>query len=91
VKVWHLLFWGISALACAAVLYALHRLALWLEARGHLYYRNKKATGTAMGSLVALQRAIEPNVQHVIQVTEQRRLHGDQAGSGQGEPEVPGH
>ena len=47
------------------VLYGLHRLALRLEARGHLYYLNKKPSGSAAGAFVAMQRVIEPQSQHV--------------------------
>ena len=32
----------LAVVAGAAALYGLHRLCLWLEARGHLYYLNKQ-------------------------------------------------
>jgi hypothetical protein len=86
---WTLLFWSGCVVGGSAGLYALHRLALWLEERGHLYYVNKKPKSSAIGSFVALQRAIEPQVQHVIHVTEERHLHGEQGGSGQGDPDHP--
>ena len=73
--------------------FALHRLALHLEERGHLYYLHKKPRGSGAGCFVALQRAIEPQVQHVIHVTEESRLHGEEGGSGQGDhtqPDEPG-
>jgi hypothetical protein len=89
VDTWTILFWIGSAVAGAAGLYALHRLALYLEERGHLYYINKKPRGSAIGSFVALQRALEPQVQHVIRVAEEGHLHGEQAGSGQGDPDDP--
>ena len=89
VNSWTLLLWISSAVAGAAGLYALHRLALYLEERGHLYYINKKPKSSAIGSFVALQRALEPQVQHVIHVTEESHLHGEEGGSGQGDPDEP--
>ena len=84
---WTVLFWIGSIAGGAAGLYALHRLALHLEARGHLYYLKKKPGGSGLGSFVALQRALEPQVQHVIRVTDERHLRGEQGGSGQGDPD----
>ena len=91
---WSVLFWCGCAVGGAAGLYALHRLALRLEERGHLYYLNKKPKSSAIGSFVAFQRIIEPQVQHVIHVTEETQLHGEEGESGQGVPEItdsPGH
>jgi hypothetical protein len=73
-----------------AALYGLHRLALRLEARGHLYYLNKKPRGSAAGAFVALQRAIEPRARHVEQVSlEYHRAEEDEA-AGRGEEEPVG-
>ncbi len=59
-------------------LYGLHCLALRLEARGHLYYLNKKSKGSAAGAFVAMQRFIEPRSQHVEQVRRvEHRLEDD--------------
>jgi hypothetical protein len=89
VDIWTLLLWSGGIVCGAAGLYALHRLALKLEDSGHLYYINKKPKGSAIGSFVALQRAIEPQVQHVIHVSAESHLHGEKGGSGQGDPENP--
>ena len=86
---WTVLYWSGCIVCAAGGLYALHRVALHLEERGHLYYLNKKPKGSAIGSFVALQRALEPQVQHVIRVTEETRLHGEEGGSGLGDPEDP--
>jgi hypothetical protein len=65
-----------------AALYGLHRLALWLEARGHLYYLHKKPTGSAAGAFVALQRAVEPQARHVEHADQAlHRVEEDEAGS----------
>jgi hypothetical protein len=81
------LYWIGSIVGGAGGLYALHRFALYLEERGHLYYLNKKPKSSAIGSFVALQRALEPQVQRVIRVTEESHLHGEEGGSGQDDPD----
>ena len=86
-ETWTLLLWTAYLVGGTACLYALHRLALWLEDRGHLYYINKKPKSSTVGSFVALQGALEPQVQHVIHVTEESHLHGEEGGSGQGNPD----
>jgi hypothetical protein len=66
--------------------YGLHRLALWLEERGHLYYLHKKPSGSSAGAFVALQRAIEPQSQHVQHVRHvEHRVEDDEATSSGGE------
>jgi hypothetical protein len=84
---WTIFFWSGCVVGGAGALYLLHRLALRLEERGHLYYLHKKSSGGAAGCFVALQRAIEPQIQHVIHVNEKRTLHREQGGSGQGDPD----
>ncbi len=86
---WTVLCWICCIVGGAGGLYALHRLALHLEERGHLYYVNKKPGSSAIGSFVALQRALEPQIQHVIRVADEGHLHGEEAGSGQGDPDNP--
>jgi hypothetical protein len=65
----------------AAVLYALHRLCLWLEAKGHLYYWHKKPEGSSPAAcLSALQEIIEPKAKHVFHVKDERRHANEEAG-----------
>ena len=52
-------------LATPLGLYALHRLALHLEAKGYLYYKHKKPSAGVASCFVAVQRMIEPAVEHV--------------------------
>jgi hypothetical protein len=77
-------------IVAAAVLglYALHRLGLWLEDRGYIYYWHKKPKGGggAVGSFVAFQRMIEPQAEHVIHVSRVNHLAGEEGASGQGDP-----
>jgi hypothetical protein len=84
VETWDILFWSGCAAGAAGALYALHRLALRLEDRGHLYYLNKKPKGGGAGCFVAVQQMIQPQIQHVIHVSAESRLHGEAGGSGQG-------
>ncbi len=65
-----------------ATLYGVHRLALWLEARGHLFYLNKKPDSSAASSFVALQQFLEPDAKHVHHVREQKRHHSRDEGGG---------
>jgi hypothetical protein len=75
------LLWGLAVPGGAAALYGLHRLCLWLEERGHLYYKHKKPSGGG-GWAGALQEFIEPHAQHVIQVKEEKRRHAEEEAPG---------
>ena len=79
------MLWVGWILVGGAGLYGVHRLALWLEERGHLYYLHRKPSGSAAGAFVALQRAIEPQSQHVEHVRHvEHRVEEDEA-KGRGE------
>ncbi len=73
----------IISIALAAALNGLHRLCLRLEERGLLYYIHKRPSSSAAGAFVAMQQAIEPQSQYVIQVTEEKRHHSDDEAPGQ--------
>jgi hypothetical protein len=77
-EMWHIVLWGLAALGAAAGFYALHRLCLWLEARGWLYYKHKKRSTSPMSCMVALQQALEPRAEHVRQIAEHRQAGGEQ-------------
>jgi hypothetical protein len=65
---------GIAPLmGLAGGLYGLHRLALWLEDRGLLYYVRKRPSGSSGGCLVAMHQFIQPSVEHVLQLKAERR------------------
>jgi hypothetical protein len=72
----NLLLWSIPAL------YGLHRVCLWLESRGWLYYKHKKPSSSAASCLVGLQKALEPQAQHVLQIKEERRHHEEEEAPG---------
>jgi hypothetical protein len=68
-------------LAGVPALYVLHRLGLYLESRGLIYYWHKKPSGGAAYN--ALQELVQPQVRHVIEVGEQRL---GEAADGDGAP-----
>jgi hypothetical protein len=73
--------WLTVAVGGAAGLYGLHRLCLWLEAHGHLYYLHKKPEGSSpTACLTALQELIEPPAKHVFHVREEKRYAEEEAG-----------
>jgi hypothetical protein len=56
------------AILVGADIYLLHRLALWAEDRGWIYYRHKHASGGTLGTaLLELQKILEPTKRHVIE------------------------
>ncbi|HBY59259.1 MAG TPA: hypothetical protein DEH78_05525 [Solibacterales bacterium] len=63
------------ALAAAAVcLYALHRLALWLEDKGWIFYARRRARPDALGNaLVNLHELVKPEVRHTVQARRPRK------------------
>jgi hypothetical protein len=83
VNTWRLVFW-IGVIPTGFVgLYALHRLGLWMEERGYIYYVHKKPSSGAAGCFVAFQQAIEPRVEHVLKVDHVNHRFGDEGVSGQ--------
>ena len=66
-------------------MYGWHRLGLWLERRGWLYYRDRKR-GRGARSFVALQEFLEPPTRHVFHVEDYRRWHFEEEVPGEGDP-----
>ena len=56
--------------AAVPVLYGLHRLGLYLESRDLIYYWHKKPSGGSAYN--PLQELVQPQIRHVIEVSEQR-------------------
>lgn len=79
---WYVVLLALAVFAGAAGLYGLHRLCLWLEERGQLYYWHKKPGSSPASSLVALQQAIEPTAKHVLHVKDEKRAHAEDEGDG---------
>ncbi|HEY1219209.1 MAG: hypothetical protein ABSE42_13650 [Bryobacteraceae bacterium] len=61
--------------------YGLHRLALWMETKGWLFYVHKKASPNALGNAAfGIQRIIQPGAGHVLEVRQSRRVRRDDVG-----------
>ncbi len=83
------LLWGFAVFGVLLSLYGVHRLCLWLEERGWLYYWRKRPSGSAAGCFVALQRHLEPQAQHHITITDQKRSERPTDGASDGVPSSP--
>lgn len=73
------------AIALMAALYGLHRLALWMEDKGWIYYRQKRASPNALGNAVlSVQQILQPDARHIVEAKQERtqEQHG-------GEPKTP--
>lgn len=67
------------ALAVIAVLYGLHRLAVYAEYRGWIYYRTRPPR---MRSLGLLEELADPSVEYRIEEQSSEAVRGDQDESG---------
>lgn len=74
---------GLAVAGVLIALFALHRLALWAEARGWIYYRNAPA-GAGSYALSHIDAIVRPEVEHVIELRDQAAELREVAG--QGEP-----
>jgi hypothetical protein len=63
-----------------AALGALHRAALWAEARGLIHYRRRGTSGALGNALLELQAILEPSKRYVIE--ERLRSPAEDAESG---------
>ena len=64
-------------------LYALDQLGLWMEARGWLYYRKKKRTGSA-SSIFTGGDVFDPGTRHLETALEERVLEDEDDGDDDG-------
>jgi hypothetical protein len=71
-----LLVFLVGAVALVAVAYALHRTALWAEARGWIYYKTKRRPGGAGLSLIG--QIYQPSIEHVVEEEQSERIRADQ-------------
>jgi hypothetical protein len=66
--------WILGAVTLVAAVYGLHRLGLYLEARGLLYYWHKKPGSGGASAFTPLQEIVQPQIRHVIEVKDQKRV-----------------
>lgn len=68
-------------------LYALHRLGLWMEARGWIYYRRKRGGSGSLGAaFLEVQSMLEPSKKHVLEISRKDESEDDDSG----DPPEPG-
>ena len=70
-------------LLVAAVLavWLVHRTALWLEARGWLYYRDSRPSSSALGNaFLEVQKLVDPGTRHVLE--EKNEIRSEREGAG---------
>lgn len=71
-------FWIIVV---AVAIYALHRLALWMETRGWIYYMHSSGGSTRAGSaMLEVQQLLEPSKRHVIEIKREKKEVEDDSG-----------
>lgn len=59
---------ALVVLTVIAALYAAHRLALWAEARGVLYYSRRRGSSGALGNaFLEVHALLEPSRRHVLE------------------------
>jgi hypothetical protein len=74
-------------LAAAVALYGLHRLALWAEDRGWIYYLRRKPSGSSLGNaFLEVQSLIEPEKKQLVEAHKAESVEEDD----QGDPPEPG-
>ena len=75
------------AAVAAGTVYGLHRLGLWMEARGWIYYRKKHGSSSGLGTaFLEIQSLFEPSKRHVLEV----RRNEDSEDEDSGDPPKPG-
>ena len=77
----------VLALAAVAALYGLHRVALWAERRGWIYYLHRQGSSSTVGNaFLELQTMLEPGKKYILEVKRKERVVEDESG----DPPVPG-
>ena len=68
-------------------LYGLHRLALWAESRGWIYYRTKHMPPGAAGmAMLEVTSILDPQVTHIIEETRGQQARAEQHEAADGGP-----
>lgn len=78
----------VTTLLAATALHVLHRLALWAEARGWIYYTRRGSSGSLGNAFLEVQALFEPNQRHVLE--ERQRAEEKEEEDDEGDPPRPG-
>ena len=73
-----------KVLLLAGVVFAIwlvHRSALWLEARGWLYYRHRRPSSSTLGTaFLEVQQLVDPGKRFVLEATREDRSEREESG-----------
>ncbi len=86
------MLWFLIALMIGPAVYGTHRLALWAEDRGWIYYKNPRAPLGSYGmALIDATSMFAPEVEHVIeeQQAEEHRAEVTESGNSFGSEGIP--
>ncbi len=83
---WDAWLWIAAVAGGLAALYGGHRVALWAEERGHIYYLHRTPSGSSAGGFVAMQRIIEPQAHHVLLVRDEAAVFDVDGAAGSDRP-----
>jgi len=71
----------LAVLTLIGLLYVLHRVALWAEGQGWVYYLNRKPSNSALGNaFLEIQSMIEPDKRHVVEARKEEAIEEDEQG-----------
>lgn len=66
---------AIFVLLAAAGLYGIHKLAVWAEERGFIYYRKRHgSSGAVSRAFLEVQSLLEPTKRHVLEEKARERV-----------------
>jgi hypothetical protein len=72
------MFLTLWIVAIALGLFGLHRLALWMESRGWIYYLKTRASGGALASaILELQQIAQPGTRYILEMKHESRAERD--------------
>jgi hypothetical protein len=70
-----------AVLVCGGIC-LLHRLALWAEGRGWIYYLRRRPSRSALGNaFLEVQAIVEPGKRVLLEARQQEPLDGDESGA----------
>ncbi|MBM3290790.1 MAG: hypothetical protein FJY92_11625 [Candidatus Hydrogenedentes bacterium] len=76
---------ALLVIATGAGVYALHRMLLWMERRGWIYYWHKRGSGNVGNILMPIQAIYQPEIKYTIE----ERARADAEEDDQGDPPFP--
>jgi hypothetical protein len=68
--------WVLLTLAVSALGLVAHRLLLWMERRGWIYYRRKDRPSMGAAALFGLNEVFHPQAQHTVVEQQQQDTRG---------------